>query len=86
MHFQAGNWHGATVQGMAACHVRPADQPVGPRPSGPVQPRRRPVARERGARRTHSRRGHCAVATRAATGRQGWSTCSGIQGVPEKVV
>jgi hypothetical protein len=27
----------------APCHARPAERPTGPRPSGPVQPRRRPV-------------------------------------------
>jgi hypothetical protein len=68
--YWAGNRPGATVSG----------------PTGPVQPRRRLAARERGALRTHSRRGHHVVATRAAEGRRGWLACSGGQGVLEKVV
>jgi hypothetical protein len=38
-------WPAATVQGLAACHARPTDQPAGPRPGSPVQPQRRPAAR-----------------------------------------
>jgi hypothetical protein len=38
------------------------------------------------ARRTHSRRGHRAVAMRAAVGWRGWPACSGGQGVPGKAV
>jgi hypothetical protein len=47
---QASNRPTATMQGVMACHARPADQPVGPRPSGPVQSRRQPAVQERGAR------------------------------------
>jgi hypothetical protein len=61
----------ATVQGSAACHARPADQPAVPWLGGPIQPWRRPTARERDARRTHSRRGHRAVATCAEAGQRG---------------
>jgi hypothetical protein len=39
--------HGLGLSGMVACHVRPAEKLAGPRPGGPVQPRRRPAARER---------------------------------------
>jgi hypothetical protein len=48
--YWAGNRPGAIVRGMVACHVRLADQLAGPQPSGPIQPRRRSTARERGAR------------------------------------
>jgi hypothetical protein len=84
--YWVGNWPGATVQGVAACHARPANQPTRPRPGGPVQSRRRPVTREQGTRRTYSRHGHRAVATCAAVGRHGWFTRSGGQGVPKKEV
>jgi hypothetical protein len=45
-----------TVQGSAACHARSTNQPAGPWPSGPVQPRRCPAAWEWGTHRAHSRR------------------------------
>jgi hypothetical protein len=45
--FKPAHCYSASV---AACHVRPADQPTGPWPGGPVQLRRQPAAPERGAR------------------------------------
>jgi hypothetical protein len=41
--YWAGTWPGATVRSVVACHVRSVDQSAGPRPSGPVQLRRRPA-------------------------------------------
>jgi hypothetical protein len=40
---------------MVACHAWPTDKSAGPQPSGPVQPKRQPIAQERGAcaGRTH---------------------------------
>jgi hypothetical protein len=66
---------------VVACHVRPVDQPAGPRPGGPVQPRRWPAARERGARAGRARGVVTAWWPRAR--RRDGSTCSGGQGVLE---
>jgi hypothetical protein len=59
--YWAGNRLGATVGGVAAYHMRPADQLAEPWPGGPIQPRRRPAARKRGAHAGHT---HDVVTTR----------------------
>jgi hypothetical protein len=62
--------------GVAACHVRPTDKLVGPRPGGPIQHRKWPAERERGV---HTRRGHRVQFVRAMT--RWWLACGKVLSV-----
>jgi hypothetical protein len=38
---------GYSPRGVVLCHVWPSEKPNGPRPGGPIQPRKRPATRRR---------------------------------------
>jgi hypothetical protein len=72
----------------AACHTRPVEKPHGPRPGGPVQRGKWPVARRQGVR---AGRAHDVVTARSPRVRRHGGTLTGgtaaasrWQGVSEK--